>query len=196
ASGGGTLQDGVVTWTLPSLGPGELWTALLTVRAPITFTGEIVNDLYAVRADGVDLTSGASVATDIHALALSKTAAPHDEALRPGDLVTYTLTVTNQHPLEAVHAILLRDALPAGAEFVSSDTPYTINGGELTWEKDALASGETFSVTLVVRIAAGAQGSLANADYGASSLETPVEISGTPAATRLYRYIFLPLLRR
>jgi uncharacterized repeat protein (TIGR01451 family) len=196
ASGGGTLQDGVVTWMLPSLGPGALWTVQLTVLAPLTFAGEVVNDLYSVRADGVDLTSGAAAQTSVHALALSKTAEPADTALFPGDLLTYTLTVTNQHPLEAVHAIVLRDALPAGAAFVSSDAPYMLNGGELTWEKDSLAVGETWTVTLTVQVLPGAQGSLVNADYGVSSQETPVEISGAPAATRLYRYLYLPLVRR
>jgi uncharacterized repeat protein (TIGR01451 family) len=52
ASSGGLVEDGVVTWNLPVLNPGE--TLILTFQVTVQGGNEIINDRYAVRcAEGV-----------------------------------------------------------------------------------------------------------------------------------------------
>jgi uncharacterized repeat protein (TIGR01451 family) len=186
------LSNSLLTWSLPSLGAGQSWSVDLVVRVPVTHTGLIVNQSYGVRSDEVGPRLGPPIQTGIHSLALGKTASA--QLLSRGDLVTYTLTVTNQHPLEAVHSLVLSDTLPAHAVFVSASAPYTLNGDVVAWELPVLAPGATWTVTLTARVGGGALGSLTNAAYRVISAESPAPVYGPPLVTRLVSLLFLTLI--
>jgi uncharacterized repeat protein (TIGR01451 family) len=60
ASNGGTLEAGVVSWTVPSLDPTDWLSRTFTVTA----TGTITNSIYGVSCDeGISATGGTSVVT-------------------------------------------------------------------------------------------------------------------------------------
>lgn len=87
-------------------------------------------------------------------LALTKAATPNP--VQPGQLVTYTLTVTSYYTATLTN-VSISDTVPAGTTFVSASTPYAgpdINGA-VQWPLGSLTLGETRVVTLVVRTNAG-----------------------------------------
>jgi serine protease AprX len=182
-----TLSGGLVTWKLPSLEAGEVWTRELVVQVPMTFTGTIANQFYGARADQVDVRLGDPVQTQIHALAVDKSASA--EQVYSGDLLTYTLNVTNLHPLSPTHSLVLSDLLPLNTEFIDASGAFTLTEGAVVWERSQLDPGETWSEWLVVRIPPTAYDVIRNEHYAAWSMEAPTPIAGVPVSTRAgYRY--------
>jgi len=185
-------QAEIITWTLPILGPGALWNVQLTVRAPLTFTGEIVNEFYGVGNDEIPALLGTPVITEIQSLALAKSAST--ALVRAGDLLTYTLTVTNLHPSASLHHIVLSDTLPAGTTFVSSEITHTLAGGVITWETPSLAPDEHWGAQLTVRVLAETRDTIENIAYWVSSEESPDPVQGAPVSTTKWHTIILPLI--
>lgn len=88
----------------------------------------------------------AAIATD---LALTKSV---DKAtLVPGDTLTYTLSVTNNGPLESVGAQVV-DPLPAGLTFVSSADGCVEAAGTVTCAVGTLANGDSKEFTFVAQL--------------------------------------------
>jgi len=84
---------------------------------------------------------------------LSKTV---DEiSARPGDVLTYTLSVTNAGTADSVPTTVT-DNLPAGLDFVSVDAPGSWNASSrtVTWPVPVLASGETVTLDLRAEVRA------------------------------------------
>uniref|UniRef100_UPI00188E2A03 DUF7507 domain-containing protein n=1 Tax=Pararhodonellum marinum TaxID=2755358 RepID=UPI00188E2A03 len=73
-----------------------------------------------------------------------------------GDLITYTLTLTNNSEFD-LEDVVITDELPEEFEFISSSLPID---GEYFWNIGALASGESVSIEVVVM--AVAPGELVN----------------------------------
>ncbi|MGD2070079.1 MAG: PKD domain-containing protein, partial [Gemmatimonadota bacterium] len=71
---------------------------------------------------------------------------------RPGDLLTYTLTVTNAGPGPAA-GIVLEDPVPAGTSFVAASDGGAAAGGVVVWPAFELADGASASRTLTVEVA-------------------------------------------
>jgi len=71
---------------------------------------------------------------------------------RPGDLLTYTIGVSNAGP-GASTGIALEDPLPVGTSFVSASDGGTASGGTVTWPAFDLAEGESVTRTLTLEVA-------------------------------------------
>jgi serine protease AprX len=186
-----SLSDSIIRWELSSLGPGSTWQVELVVQAPITFTGTISNEKYAVLSDELGWQSGEPVQTQIQALVVGKTASV--SAVAPGDLLTYTLAVTNAHPLEANFQLVLTDTLPVGTEFITATTGYTLSNGIVSWERATLGPGEVWMVQLVVRVAEDFRGQVVNENYAAWSAEVPEAVRGQPVYTWVWLRFYLPM---
>lgn len=65
--------------------------------------------------------------------------------------VTYTITVTNHGPSSA-SGIVISNAMPSGATFVSASGSYTTNAGGVVFDIGALAKDASSTVTLVLRL--------------------------------------------
>jgi len=84
---------------------------------------------------------------------LSKTV--DETSARPGDVLTYTLSVTNAGTADSVPTTVT-DNLPAGLDFVSVDAPGSWNASSrtVTWPVPVLASGETVTLDLRAEVRA------------------------------------------
>lgn len=136
-------------------------------------------------------------------LQITKTA-PASAAI--GQLITYTLIVTNTGPSAARNVVVL-DYLPAAVSSVSY-TPSKGNcmagvpGGvrPATCNAGAMNAGETITIRIVVRLTSGSPGALLFNDAQVSSdtadpdnsdnVTTAVTVDSTPY------YLFLPLIAR
>ena len=71
---------------------------------------------------------------------------------RPGDLLTYTIGVSNAGP-GAATGIALEDPLPVGTSFVSASDGGTASGGTVSWPAFDLAEGASATRTLTLEVA-------------------------------------------
>lgn len=97
-------------------------------------------------------------------LGLEKSAA---QGVTVGELLTYTLTVSNTHNFSVVENIVLTDTLPAGTTFISASEPYTLNGSTITWTRPWLGHTEIWEVDLVIQVPSNwSESTVVNSDYG------------------------------
>ena len=171
-----TLSDQVISWQLPVLAAGSPWGITLTVQAPLTFTGTITNSDYGFTCDEFGPLAGTPVRTEIHGLIVEKIASAAE--VRPGDLLTYTLTVTNLHPSTATSHLVLSDTLPAGAQFITATAGYTLTGDQVIWNLEQLAAGSTWQVQVTVQVNADAAGYIRNIDFAVRSDEVAPPVAG------------------
>src|SRR5439155_19564075 len=109
---------------------------------------------------------------------------------RPGDTLTYTISVTNAGNQDAT-GVVLTDTLPANTSFVSASNGGAFGGGAVTWVIGNLAAGATVTRTVTVQVAATAPagaGSLTNSatalDDGSNGPDpTPADNTGTDTDT-------------
>jgi uncharacterized repeat protein (TIGR01451 family) len=187
---GGTLISDTVYWHEPTVAPDESVQVQLIVRA--TRGGIIVNDSYGVRADGgISIEGTIPIETDISSglnyippfpFSLVKTA---PDFVNAGDLVTYTLSITNDAILyysgyhsyprqegyqNPIH-IQVRDGLPLGATYVythplNANNYFRYSNNTVHWDNEPnLEVGESTQVHFVVR----ASSTLTNHNYYATA---------------------------
>ena len=165
----------------------------LAVQVNISSTEAITNDDYAVRSDQVALVRGEPVVTalqKVDALVLNKTASA--SGVFPGDLLTYTLSVTDAHALIPGTNVVLTDMLPAGTTFVSATGFYSFDGSAVRWAFPVLNAGETLTVDLVVKVDLFNSAFITNTDYSVYS-DQMVLVHGIPVNTLLGKVFFLPI---
>jgi uncharacterized repeat protein (TIGR01451 family) len=75
------------------------------------------------------------------------------DSVFPGELLTYTLTVSNTGPHEA-QGVVVNDVLPPEVALVNTTPPYgtLIPPSGLTWDRGTLASQESEVLTVVVEV--------------------------------------------
>jgi len=158
---------------------------LVTTVAP-NATGTITNTAGAsgAQSDGNSGNSSGSsagvvVITPTADLVMSKTTAASSAVI--GANLTYTIALTNNGP-DAAPSVVMTDVLPASllfqsitppAGFTCPTTPAVGASGTITCNGATLANGATATFTLVVRVAAGASGTITNTAGGASGAIDP-----------------------
>ncbi len=115
-----------------------------------------------------------------------------DEVVPPGDLITYTLTITRMREDIPATGVVLSDTIPAGTSFVSATAPYTHNGEVIQWGFPSLDIMETKSVDLVVQTDLTATGNIVNGNYSVHS-DQVVLVPGHPVTTWVGYRAFLPI---
>jgi uncharacterized repeat protein (TIGR01451 family)/fimbrial isopeptide formation D2 family protein len=166
------LSGNTLTWSIPTLAPGETKT--------VTYTGTVKAD-----ADGATMTnavvpvgSGAACAacTTTHTTpkwTLAKTSNPADgSVVKPGDVISYTLTVSNTGPTTLTGASVTDDVSGLVDDTTLGTLPsgMTRSGNTVTWAVPDVAAGATASITYSATVKAGARGAtLANTAAPASA---------------------------
>ncbi len=162
ASHGGTLASDQVEWDLGTLDVGESGHRTLRVLAGEGLDdGDILTATAAVSELG-GAGARATVSTAVAAapaLALAMTAAP--DPVRPGQVLTYTLTVSNRSGAD-VAGVELRQQLPSYVESLSEsgtggDCPSTVcsSGETIAFGLGTLPAGGSRTVVLGLVVATG-----------------------------------------
>ncbi len=82
-------------------------------------------------------------------LLVTKTA---PDSIVPGNILTYTLTVTNGHPFSDTHNIILTDTIPNKTAFSSATGNYSVAGRIVTWDFGDLSAKDSKQVELAVHV--------------------------------------------
>jgi uncharacterized repeat protein (TIGR01451 family) len=176
-----TGADGRITVTcdLGTLNAGQTASRTIDVTAgepPRTLSNTVTVSSPRDRTDSSDTEQTTVVpAAD---LSLTKTDSPDPAVV--GELLTYTLTVTNNGPSGA-SGVIIRDTLPANATFVSASSGCTESAGVVTCNVGDLASGASVSREIAVRPTA--PGALNNEATVTSDTADPNEGNDTATAT-------------
>lgn len=179
ASGNGANTSGTVTWNLGILTTNVATNLTVTVTAPasgsITNTASVTSSTINVdTAGGVSLPVVTTV-TPAANLAIGKTA---PASILAASNLTYNISVTNLGPSTA-SAVVVTDAIPVGATFVSASGGGVNNSGVVNWSLGNLISGQTSNLTLTV--IAPANGTLTNfAVVSSPTLDTNLINNTTP----------------
>ena len=188
--------DDNIRWDFASMGVLEIRSVTLTVRADITSSGMITNDDYLVSSDQVLPVYGDPVYVEVEKLDILRiqkiASAP---LVFPGDLITYTLLLTDSHPVIPATGVDLVDTLPLGTHFISATGPYTLDGDVIRWDFLLLNPQGSDSVNLVVKVNRGMSGSLVNINYAAVS-DQSFPVFGDVVITPVGSLYYLPLLAR
>ena len=67
-------------------------------------------------------------------------------------MITYTLTVTNTHPISSTHNLVITDTLPVGTEFLFASPSYNLGGDVVYWGFPDLGAGQVITTTLSVEV--------------------------------------------
>lgn len=118
----------------------------------------------------------------IHRFSISKTASA--AIVSPGDLLTYTITITHHATVSPTSNVVLTDALPADTSFVTATAPFSFADGVVTWQRGSMAPGESWSVQFVVQIDANATEATLNERYAVQS-DQVTAVFGAPVITPL-----------
>jgi uncharacterized repeat protein (TIGR01451 family) len=111
--------------------------------------------------------------------------------VQPGELFSYTLTVTNPHPVGPATQLILTDVIPTDATFVTATLPYTMSGGEIRWGLNQLAAGASWQRSLVVQATSVTTTTIvANVYYGVRSSEAP-QVANGPTVTTTVRPLLI-----
>jgi len=188
------FPGGTVTWTVPALGPGGVWTDTTVSTVIDGYEGPMVSTLRVSRAGAGDRVYSGTSQAIVPTLVLSKDAAVWSRLLET--CVTYTLSLTNTGTLSSA-GVVLTDTIPAGTELVAATEPYVLDGTMVMWTTSELPPGEMLTRTLsvaVVDVPAGE--SVINEAYGAKADGMLAPTVGPSVEVRVpWRVLILPVLK-
>jgi uncharacterized repeat protein (TIGR01451 family) len=150
---GGTLANGIVTWSIGTLAAGASQPLTLIVDvAPSLPAGldTIVNTAMASDNQNPDVTA-TDTDTVNAAPDLSVTKTDGQTVVTPGQTLTYTLTISNVGKQDAT-GVAVNDLLPANTTFVSASDTWSESGGVVTWPTFSLAAGASVTRTVTVTV--------------------------------------------
>lgn len=114
--------------------------------------------------------------------------------LSPGDLLTYTLSLTNSSSL-TLTSVTISNSLPVGLGFASAEAGGLLENGNVRWQIPSLIGGESLQLSWQAAVQPGAPGVLVNDTYSAHPLEMTGAVRGKMVVQtmRLRPWLFLPL---
>lgn len=157
ASDGGTLSAGVVSWNLPSLAPGVSTTVSIQLRVNSSVPAGVTQISNSATALGSvpDPTPGNNTGGDttpvVAAPDLQVTKDDGLSTVKPGELATYTISVTNVSNQDAT-GVTLSETVPANTTFVPGGSSAGWNPTGTMLNVGALAVGEVVTFTYQVRV--------------------------------------------
>jgi len=60
----------------------------------------------------------------------------------PGQVITYTLTITHYHPSDITYHVALTDTIPANTTFITATLPHTLTTDTIEWGFPVMTAGE------------------------------------------------------
>jgi uncharacterized repeat protein (TIGR01451 family)/fimbrial isopeptide formation D2 family protein len=182
SAGGNPISTNPLIWPLGDLLAGQVVTLQVVARAPATTNTTLVNIAQAGTSSPETRTDNNSsqvpVTTGQPALVIAKSVSAGSGAIiRPEQVLTYTIVVTNTGTLPATN-VVLTDTAPERTAYVqgSATPPAAVNGATLVWQAGTLQVGQAFTASFAVRVAAQVttQQSIRNV-----ALVSSLELTGT-----------------
>ncbi|RKZ62140.1 MAG: hypothetical protein DRQ44_11225, partial [Gammaproteobacteria bacterium] len=152
ATGGGTEAGGIVSWPLGTINAGTNGSVAMTVMVdtPLNNGTLIYNSTTLGSDQSVPVSASHKLSVQSTPLLnLEKTA--DTQFASPGDLISYSITLSNTGTADATNAIL-RDQLPVDTTFVDATGGGTELGGIISWPPAPLAVGATSTVLVTVTV--------------------------------------------
>jgi uncharacterized repeat protein (TIGR01451 family) len=182
----------LLTWTFDEIlavGASHVVTYVVQVTDPLTDGLSIVNDTYSVTGSNVYTGAvGAPVSSSVRAPALEIAKTDHVDFIRPGDILTYTLSYSNSGGAAAT-GVVISDGLDANTSFVASDPAADLCVGSVCyWNFDTLPAAGFGSIVVTVSVTSPLESgtlltnmaSMTSAEgYSDQALETTL-VLGTP----------------
>ena len=150
AAGNYTRQSQKLVWTISKLGNGSSVSVWVVVRLLTngTFTNIALANSTENRTGGFNQTN-ITVNSKVN-LTLVKSVNV-TSTIAVGELVNFTITVTNHGPSNATNVQIIDDLNPA-FEFVNANGTFTKIGQKIVWTISKLNNGDSASVWVVVRL--------------------------------------------
>ncbi|MBN1221348.1 MAG: DUF11 domain-containing protein [Anaerolineae bacterium] len=146
------LTESSALWA--SLGPNN--SASLVIRVNVTSTipaGTVITNTALAFGVGTDVVTTEPVTHVIVSPVLVITKTDNVTTVQPGDLLTYTLTISNEGNAVAT-GLVLTDAVPTGTTYVTGSASdggvYSLATGEITWTISILTDSTTLTRTFAV----------------------------------------------
>ncbi len=148
-------SGGVVTADLGTMNSGDV--VIITIMASVKAdaTGTLVNTATVSAPKEIDLSNNTDTVSNPISpridLAITKT--DSRDPVEPGSTFSYTLDIVNNGPSDAT-GVVVTDNLPGtGITYVgASQTPDSVAGDQLRFDIGNLASGDSTSITIEVRV--------------------------------------------
>jgi len=178
SSSSGIHNNGIVSWTIPSLGASESNTLTVTVRVDSSAADGTVltNNAFVNGLQAQDTTTvRAQTQQDDMTITLSDSKDP----VEPCDTFTYTVRVTNL-TTSAISGKTVTLALDNDVDYVSSSDSGTHSNGTVTWSNVSIPASSTETLTANVKADCSAEDddilrSTANVDDLSASEDTRVD---------------------
>jgi uncharacterized repeat protein (TIGR01451 family) len=141
-------------WLLDSLAVAEtqVFTVVVRVKSNVTQTISnrgVINSTSPEANPGDNESIEPTPVDTLADVSIMKLADP--DPVYAGDLLTYTLTIENDGPSDALN-VIVTDTLPGDVSFVSTDTPQQAGPNPLNWNLGTLTPGETRTIIVVVEV--------------------------------------------
>jgi uncharacterized repeat protein (TIGR01451 family) len=191
-------EDG--SFEIDSLAPGEQVSATIKARAihdgNITVDGDVTehetDSNLLNNHDEVTLTVRPITELDVEVTA-------NETEPTVGDVIEYTITVSNNGPSNAT-GIIVNDKLPDGVTYVSDDSEGSYDPQTGVWSFDSLKANETKTLTIKVKVnrageitnvvdvksAENPEGTTGNATINAKDSKVDLVIAKTVSTTKAY----------
>lgn len=168
ASGSGTIANGVITWTVPTVSAGATGEVSFVVAA--NAIPAVTNAAYSITCSELAPGSGPPVTTTVAPLPvklqISGTATP--SPVTSGTTLTYSFAYANSGVSTAA-STALRDTIPSGTTFSSATAGGVLSGQTVVWQLGAVTPGENGTVSVSVTVNALGGTSITNSGYSISS---------------------------
>ncbi|MDO5495456.1 MAG: hypothetical protein Q4G64_07070, partial [bacterium] len=159
---GATVSGTTLTWAVPELGVGESVTITYRVTVKDDAWSSVLTNVVTPSGGGVCAPDECTTENPVPGYSLVKSSDPASgTAVKSGDTVTYTLTVTNTSEAVVSGAVVnddLADVLDNATLTEPLAAGLTLAGSALTWTVPELAVGATVSVSYTVTVNAGQVG--------------------------------------
>ena len=154
ADNNGKFANGEVTWS-KKVAKGETWKVTFKVKVNNDVDGKEIKNI-ARTSDGVldidtNPTNNPTPKKPIKDVVDNKGTTINGKAVKPGDILTYTVSYTNTTGED--RDVTIKDKIPEYTTYVenSADNNGKYTNGEVVWTK-RVAKGETWTVTFKVKV--------------------------------------------
>lgn len=141
----GSVSGKTVTWSLGDMAAGG--SAKLQMKVRAVAGGDLVNVVKATSAEKLSAEAQVTTRSVMPAVSVTKTGPDKRYVGVNGD---YTITVTNSGEID-LHSVTLKDLIPAGLSFVSSNPAGTAAAGVATFDLGTMTVGQSKVVTVTLK---------------------------------------------